>query len=74
MVSPNGQPQQQQGEPVDFAEVLEYWRDQTMDLHSRLAISNAMIKNRDREISDLRKQLEKANVERLAHDQKPLGG
>lgn len=58
MTNPNGlnAPPQQQ-ESVDYADVLEYWRNQVLDLHSRLAVAAAQVRNRDKEISALRDRL-----------------
>ena len=56
MSSPNGQ-SQQQGEPVDYADVLEYWRGLAMELHSKASVTAALLANRDREIAHLRSQL-----------------
>ena len=55
MSAPNGQ-MQEPGEPVNYADVLEYWRGVVMDLHSRLSVAAAQIKNRDQMIEHLRSQ------------------
>lgn len=55
MTQPNGQ--QPEGEPVNYADVLEYWRELVLDLHSRLSVSAAKLRNREREIASLQVEL-----------------
>lgn len=62
MSSPNGQ----QGEPVAYEDVLSYWREQVIDLHSRLSMSAALLKNREREIAELRGQINQGLRDQLS--------
>lgn len=59
MTHPNGQPE---GEPVNYADVLDYWQGVVLDLHSRLSVSAAQLKNRDREIENLKNQLSSREI------------
>lgn len=50
-----------QQEAVLYDDVLEYWRDLTLSLHSQLSVEKAKLRNRDREIEVLKAQLQDNN-------------
>lgn len=47
----------EQGEPVSYEDVIDYYRELTNNLHAQLAVARGQIANRDRVISQLQQQV-----------------
>jgi hypothetical protein len=64
MSTPNGLPPlpSPQQEAVLYEEVLEYWQNLVMELHGKLSMAEARLRNRDREIQTLKTSSGVANA------------
>jgi hypothetical protein len=64
MSTPNGLPPlpSPQQEAVLYEEVLEYWQNLVMELHGKLSMAEARLRNRDREIQTLKMNRNGAQV------------